>query len=376
MKIFLAPHNDDEALFGAYTILREKPLVVIVTDSYIQKKRLGIKTGTRIAESEKAMEILGADIEFLHIPDDLAENDFTGLVRGKFNVIKESADMVYAPAIQGGHWQHDVIGQVAKQVWGSKVIFYSTYSKEKLFVEDGVKVIPSEEEMELKNKALDCYVSEHSIDGERFELVRNKPEYIFYSQERVDAGKNLLELKELMEEAKIPFCLMDGTCLGAYREKDFIKGDEGDIDIAIPSKDYDRFLDILPKLIDKGFRKVKPHFIVNNQVEGCAYERGLNHIDFERMNIKDGKAFNLARRSSGMVAYVYPSSCFETFDKIEFLGKTFNIPHNTEKFLSLRYIDWKKPVDVQKYRENSEYLEPRFTPCLKEYDSQQEKIIY
>ena len=34
MKILLAPHNDDEALFAAYTIMREHPLVIVVTDGY------------------------------------------------------------------------------------------------------------------------------------------------------------------------------------------------------------------------------------------------------------------------------------------------------------------------------------------------------
>ena len=39
VSLFLAPHNDDEALFGAYIIQTYKPLVVILTDSYIQYER-------------------------------------------------------------------------------------------------------------------------------------------------------------------------------------------------------------------------------------------------------------------------------------------------------------------------------------------------
>ena len=37
--IFLAPHNDDETLFAAYTLMRYKPFVIIVTDSFIQPER-------------------------------------------------------------------------------------------------------------------------------------------------------------------------------------------------------------------------------------------------------------------------------------------------------------------------------------------------
>jgi hypothetical protein len=39
VKVFLSPHHDDETLFGAFTLLRERPLVVIVTDSYVQFNR-------------------------------------------------------------------------------------------------------------------------------------------------------------------------------------------------------------------------------------------------------------------------------------------------------------------------------------------------
>jgi hypothetical protein len=39
VSIFISPHNDDETLFGAFTILREKPLVVIVFDRHVQEAR-------------------------------------------------------------------------------------------------------------------------------------------------------------------------------------------------------------------------------------------------------------------------------------------------------------------------------------------------
>ena len=63
-SIFLAPHNDDEALFGSFTIIREKPLVVIITDSWIQPNRgeKGCDAETRWNETKKAMEILGAPV--------------------------------------------------------------------------------------------------------------------------------------------------------------------------------------------------------------------------------------------------------------------------------------------------------------------------
>ena len=60
MKLFLSPHPDDETLFGAFTLMREKPLVVIITDSYIQQNRgENITPQQRFQESVNAMKILG-----------------------------------------------------------------------------------------------------------------------------------------------------------------------------------------------------------------------------------------------------------------------------------------------------------------------------
>ena len=38
-RLFLAPHDDDQILFGAFTCIRLKPDILVVTDSYIQPNR-------------------------------------------------------------------------------------------------------------------------------------------------------------------------------------------------------------------------------------------------------------------------------------------------------------------------------------------------
>ena len=72
MKILISPHNDDETLFCSWTILREKPLVVIVTDSARQASK-GITAEQRRAETKAAMDILGVEVRFLGIPDNKLE---------------------------------------------------------------------------------------------------------------------------------------------------------------------------------------------------------------------------------------------------------------------------------------------------------------
>jgi len=181
-KILLSPHNDDEALFTSYIILREKPLVIIVTDGYIQMKR-GHETITpelRKNETLCAMKILGVkEIEFLGISD-LTLN-YENL---KKELIKFNPEIIYAPYQNSVNEQHNLVGNVAYELWGEKVKFYSTYIKQKEYTKEtlapigDIEIKPTQVEMELKNKALDCYQSQIRLCDLHFSAVRNKSEYL------------------------------------------------------------------------------------------------------------------------------------------------------------------------------------------------------
>lgn len=172
-SIFLAPHNDDEALFGSFTIIREKPLVVIITDSWIQPNRgeKGCDAETRWNETKKAMEILGAPVIRLGIKD--YELDFHQLCGFLANSLS-GFDKIYAPALQGGNPHHDIVHRACKTVFGDKVIEYTTYSPTELYTTGNTEVKPTPEEVELKEKALDCYVSQINLrsTAPHFEAVR------------------------------------------------------------------------------------------------------------------------------------------------------------------------------------------------------------
>src|SRR5690348_4430996 len=94
--VFLSPHNDDEALFGAFTLLRYRPLVVICM--YAGEERAD--------ESRRACEILGCDVEQWSFDEgdwDEVETRFGDLERP-----------VFAPAFaQGGNFQHNRIAELA-----------------------------------------------------------------------------------------------------------------------------------------------------------------------------------------------------------------------------------------------------------------------
>ena len=173
-SIALIPHNDDESLFLAYTIMREKPLVIICTDSFIQWERGdGITNEERTNESIEAMKLAGADVEFLHIPDNDIQRE---ILFKKFKEYK--ADLVYAPAIEdGGNPTHNLIGEYADIVFDN-VKHYMTYGSANYTKTKGSKlIIPTEEEKELKKKMLACYPSQMKISCRNFFNNPNATDY-------------------------------------------------------------------------------------------------------------------------------------------------------------------------------------------------------
>lgn len=180
MKILLAPHNDDEALFASYIIQNYHPLVVIVTDSYIQEKRGdGVDAFTRIVETQLAMEILGAELQFLGIPDDLLTDQRLRESLVQFDA--KEIETVFAPAIEGGHPHHDLVGRVADEMFPGKVWHYSTYTKDRPYPAGHIRVYATAEMKKKKLAALDCYRSQHRLKSKgtnRYFTVDQKDEYI------------------------------------------------------------------------------------------------------------------------------------------------------------------------------------------------------
>jgi len=176
-KLFLAPHSDDETLFGAYTLMREKPLVVIVTDSWIQYFRdTGITADQRWNETVEAMKILGCPVIRLGIRDDVIDEWSVNDKLSRF----VGFETVYAPAIQGGNPHHDLIGKVASKLFTTNLTTYATYTTTDLHTTGSKEIIPTPEEIEMKNKALACYISQLNLPATapHFAAVRNLSEWL------------------------------------------------------------------------------------------------------------------------------------------------------------------------------------------------------
>ncbi len=174
--LVVSPHDDDAALFIAFTCLRLKPDIAVVLDSYIQPKRgeVGCSVGERAEETERANEILGCPTIRLGLRDDTATEDDIG----RSLQYLEGYDTVYIPALQGGNIHHDMIHRACRKVFKGEIIEYTTYTKTELWTKGETEVIPTQEELEIKTEALNCYKSQIRINRPHFDAVLGKNEWL------------------------------------------------------------------------------------------------------------------------------------------------------------------------------------------------------
>lgn len=125
MKLFIATHNDDETLWGAMTIQRERPTVVIVFDSYVQVARgfEACHVDARREESCNALAELGVEppefLGFSDLDDDPnLKTRVTEALRGMF----KDAEQVWAPAFElRGHDQHNLVANACQAAFGARI---------------------------------------------------------------------------------------------------------------------------------------------------------------------------------------------------------------------------------------------------------------
>lgn len=176
MRLFLSPHNDDETLFGAYTLMRERPTVCVVYDSHVQPSRgvPGCGVEARRIETERAIRVLTGDpdIEDVEVPV-----DFLGLHDSVEYPVKLLADLlyekykgateVYSPLYEhGGHDQHNLVAQAAALAFPrTPGQLYLTYTRNGGKSRNGTEVLPrSGDDIARKLRALACYSSQLQID--------------------------------------------------------------------------------------------------------------------------------------------------------------------------------------------------------------------
>jgi LmbE family N-acetylglucosaminyl deacetylase len=197
-SLLLSPHDDDSALFAAFTCLREHPTVVVVAGSYVQPARgeTGCSAEERAAETAAAHEILGCPVIRCGLrDDDLTLEQIIGALRslplpkgegrGEGEGSSQNPNVIYTPALEGGHPQHDLVTIAAALVFGSdRLRCYSTYAQHSRYF--GVDLHPigtqeiewTRDEYERKERALSCYASQLRVNPAHFEAVRGRSEWL------------------------------------------------------------------------------------------------------------------------------------------------------------------------------------------------------
>jgi LmbE family N-acetylglucosaminyl deacetylase len=181
MKILFAPHNDDETLFGAFTILREQPLVVVVYDSYAQNRRgCNVTAEGRRQETLAAMKVLGAEVEFCGLSDE--SMDPVECVAALRRYI--GAGEVWAPACEdNGHPHHNIVANAVASLFTHRH-HYMTYTTSGKSV--GIPVAIQADWTLKKLRALACYESQIELASTRRFFLGDQYEY--YLGARSGAG--------------------------------------------------------------------------------------------------------------------------------------------------------------------------------------------
>ncbi len=178
MKLFLSPHNDDETLFGAYTILREQPHVIVVLRSFVEASwEGGPPYHVRESETHRALEFLGAyDYEQWEYRD---SNPPWEEIEERLSALEDVTN-VWAPAPElGGHEHHNMLGELASVVFpADRVTHYLTYTHGNGKSTDGIVVPTTHEWEKLKRKALKEYKSQRQLPQTRMHFEEpNTNEY-------------------------------------------------------------------------------------------------------------------------------------------------------------------------------------------------------
>lgn len=144
----------------------------------------------------------------------------------------------------------------------------------------------------------------------------------------------------------LPYYIIQGTVLGAYRDKGFCP-DERDIDFGMMFED---FYKIMPRLVyelsrrDYTVRTVAAPFTLPRLLK--AEKRGV-HVDIVSfVKWKESRFCHNTDPRTKPYSVVYHQDLFDYYEKIELFGLEFKAPGPIETYLEGEYgEDWRTPAE-------------------------------
>lgn len=166
------------------------------------------------------------------------------------------------------------------------------------------------------------------------------------------SAESLKEAKGILEKCEVPYWLTLGTCLGAYRDGDFCKGDYDDIDIGIHSDYYYKIGEITREFEMAGWHNW--HNFIDQ--DGIAPEHSFLNDKNQEFRNKIDIFFYTKVDKNNMVFRLWkgqrkntqanPRKCFEDkLGEVIFYGEKYPIPAHIEDYLVCNYgKDWSIPI--------------------------------
>lgn len=168
--------------------------------------------------------------------------------------------------------------------------------------------------------------------------------------DNIRAKENLEDAVSILNQCLLTNFLVDGTLLGAIREKDFIKHDT-DVDLGVMMKEWDLsvFSRVVKEMMQKGFILYHSFGIFGKHFEVSWYRSGIK-VDFffyyyEGNKIRFNAFLNGGRDlPKDIITYEYDAQNFNVLAEITFKGSVYKIPSFPEEVLKQKYGDqWRIP---------------------------------
>lgn len=174
-----------------------------------------------------------------------------------------------------------------------------------------------------------------SINVNEKEVYRDETYYAKCHFDKEKAGIMLKNLKEVLLEHDIHFCLNFGTLLGAIRDHDFIPHDY-DIDLSMHEKYKKTFISSLPELRERGI-------ILCGHYKGNIFNLYYDGIICD-IDIVYDMIFPYSLRYYRLLEKCYPKFYTKETEWIDFMGDKYEVPKNPERFLQYMYgKNWRIP---------------------------------
>jgi len=158
----------------------------------------------------------------------------------------------------------------------------------------------------------------------------------------------LLELADLFEETDLPFFIMQGTALGAYRDHGFVPT-ERDIDFGVLYEDfYQHAPSLAQNLLARDFEIETYSLPFHRPRMIVAWKYGCKADIVALMKHRDKRFIATPVRVQVPEPYclVHEAALVETWQTVELFGRNFNVPSPIEQYLLREYgPDWRTPQE-------------------------------